>query len=180
VGATCWTYTTPYDPDAELALQKLREQVFETGDYLKPGEILRIPKDRGPLPPMPMGCWLLLFALRAISAVSVAARWLARGGRGHRTIHELLQDAAEDGTHSILDIHHTADIPCLGYATPLSKQRLLKCFGTMTPTSQQVTEARALLEEVTSDVRRWEAVYLTVHDESGRPLEYMFIGASGD
>ncbi len=180
MGATGWTYTTPYDPDRELALQKLREQIFETCDYLKPGEILRIPKDRGLLPPMPVGFWLLLFAARAVSAVSVAARWLARGGRGPRTIEEVLQDAAENGTHSILDIDHTADIPEFGCATPLSKQRLLKCFGTTTPTSQQVAEARTLRHEVTEDVRRWEAVYLTVHDESGEPLEYMFIGASGD
>jgi hypothetical protein len=68
---------------------------------------------------------LLLFAARALSAVSVATRWLARGGRGPRTIDELLQDAAENGTHSILDIDHTADIPAFGCATPLSKQRLL-------------------------------------------------------
>jgi len=119
---------------------------------------------------------LLLFAARALSAVSVATRWLARGGRGPRTIDELLQDAAENGTHSILDIDHTADIPAFGCATPLSKQRLLKCFGTTTPTAQQVAEARSLLDEVTSDMRRWEAVYLTVHDESGEPLEYMLKG----
>jgi len=101
-------------------------------------------------------------------------------GRGPVGATGCLQDAAENGTHSILDIDHTADIPEFGCATRLLKQRLLKCFGTTTPSAQQVTDARALLEEVTEDVRRWEAVYLTEYDETGKPLEYMFIGASGD
>ena len=50
----------------------------------------------------------------------------------------------------------------------------------MASTAKQVAEGQERLLEATEDVRRWEAVYLTVYDEVGQPLEYMFIGASGD
>lgn len=122
MGATGWIYQTPYDPDPEIALHDLRQRIFESGDYLKPGEILRISNDHSLLPPMLPRFWVFLYAARAISAVIVALRWLARGGRGPRTIDEVLIDSRESGTHSILDIQGISDFPSLGYATPLSKQ----------------------------------------------------------
>jgi hypothetical protein len=65
----------------------------------------------------------------------------------------------ESGTHSILDITHTADIPEFGAAAPLSKHRLLKFFGTITPTRAQVDAAFAAPGEGPRDgIRRWEAV----------------------
>jgi hypothetical protein len=35
MGASAWAYFTPYEDDAETALQKLRARVFEQGEYLR-------------------------------------------------------------------------------------------------------------------------------------------------
>ena len=89
----------------------------------------------------------------------------------------------ENGTHSILDITHISDIPEFCAATPLSKHRYLKFFGTTTPTRAQIEAAndvRVQGERFDEGIRRWEAVYVVVHDEAGSPIEYVFVGASGD
>jgi hypothetical protein len=178
MGATGWNYTTAYDPDPDVALERLRQEIFASGDYLQPGGIMRFPH----LPPgAPLPLQLMMAALRAIAALSVAAHWIARGGRQPRSIDELLEMTGESGTHSILDITHTADIPEFGAATPLSKHRYLKYFGTTTPTRAQINAASAVPgERFDERVRRWEAVYVIVHNESGSPVEYVFAGASGD
>jgi hypothetical protein len=36
MGATGWSYVTPYQEDADAALQALRQQVFADGDYESP------------------------------------------------------------------------------------------------------------------------------------------------
>jgi hypothetical protein len=181
MGATGWKYTTPFDPDPEVALQRLREETFAAGDYLPPGGIFRLPHMRDLPPGVPLKLRLVMAALRAFAAVAVAAHWLARGGRQPRSIDELLVMTGDSGTHSILDITHTADIPEFSAAVPLSKHRYLKFFGTLTPTRAQVDAALAAPGEGPGEgVRRWEAVYITIHDETGTPLDYVFLGASGD
>jgi hypothetical protein len=181
MGATGWQYVTPYDPDPEAALQRLREEKFAAGDYLAPGGIARFPRWRDFPPGVPWKMRLGIAVFRAISALSVAAHWLARGGLQPRSIDELLVMTGESGTHSILDITHTADIPELGAAIPLSKHRYLKFFGTLTPTRARVDAALAVPGDGPSEgVRRWEAVYVIVHDEAGSPVDYVFLGASGD
>ena len=178
MGASGWNYTTPYDPDPEVALERLREEIFAAGDYLPPGGIMKFPH----LPPgAPLGLQLLFATLRAIAAVSMAIHWIARGGRQPRSIDELLQMTGENGTHSILDITHISDIPEFCAATPLSKHRYLKFFGTTTPTRAQIEAANDVQgDRFDEGIRRWEAVYVVVHDESGSPIEYVFVGASGD
>jgi hypothetical protein len=181
MGATGWNYTTPYDPDPEAALQRLREDTFAAGDYLPLGGILRFPRDRDLPPATPLKFRLVMAVFRAVSRISVAIHWFARGGRMPRTIDELLAMSGENGTHSILDITHTADIPEFGAATPLTRHRLLKFFGSLTPTRAQVDAASSGPNGRPDEgVRRWEAVYFVVHDETGIPLEYVFVGASGD
>ena len=89
--------------------------------------------------------------------------------------------ALDNGIPSILDITHTADIPKFCAAVPLSTHRLLKIFGTMTPSRAQVDAVLAAGgERPGDDVRRWEATYFIVHDESGAPTEYVVVGYSGD
>jgi hypothetical protein len=178
MGASGWHYTTPYDPDPEAALQRLRAEVFESGDYLLPGEVLRVPGEV--LAGLPLRFRLALALVRAIGAAVRAYHWVTRGGRRPRTIEELLEMAGESGTHSILDIAHTADIPEFGAATPLTKHRHLQLFGTTTPTRAQVEAAQAAPAGPDEGIRRWEAVYFVVHDEAGSPLEYVFVGCSGD
>src|SRR5437764_5168308 len=36
MGATCWYYVTPYQPDPEIALRQLREETFAAGRYQDP------------------------------------------------------------------------------------------------------------------------------------------------
>lgn len=181
MGATGWQYTTPYNPDPEAALQRLRDEIFAKGEYLPPGGILRFPRDRDIPPGVPLAFRLMMAGFRAVAAVSIAFHWVARGGRQPRTIEELLAMTGENGTHSILDITHTADIPEIFAAVPLSKQRRLKYFGTLTPTRAQAEAAIPAPGKGPDDgIRRWEAIYFTIHDADGTPLEYVFVGASGD
>lgn len=94
------------------------------------------------------------------------------------TIDELLEQCAEAGTHSILDIDGVSPAPELGAATPLSETQLQTLFGTTQPT-------KAMIQSAKEDGRlhalcnRWQAVFLTVY-EDGQPAEYVFAGVSGD
>lgn len=177
MGASGWNYNTPYDPDPEVALQRLREETFAARDYLPPGGILRFPS--GILSGLPWKLRLTILVVQTIGVAMATIHWIARGCRQPRSIDELLEWCAENGTHSILDITHTADIPEFGAATPLSKYRLLKYFGTMAPTRKQV-DAATHEADIGENIRRWEAVYFAVYDEDGTPEEYVFIGSSGD
>lgn len=181
MGATGWRYTTAYDPDPKVALRRLRQEAFETGDYLAPGGILPFSRGSNAVSSLPLRMQFLLVVLRTVSAVATAIHWLARGGRQPRSIDELLAMARENGTHSILDITHTSDIPEFGAATLLSKRAHLECFGTLTPTRAQVDAALTARDgELGDRIRRWQAVYFIAHDEDGTPVDYVFLGASGD
>ncbi|WP_339734746.1 hypothetical protein [uncultured Gimesia sp.] len=94
------------------------------------------------------------------------------------TIDELLEQCAEAGTHSILDIEGVSPAPELGAATPLSESQLQTLFGTTEPTKTmiQTAEQDGRLHALCD---RWQAVYLTVY-EDGQPVEYVFAGVSGD
>jgi hypothetical protein len=92
------------------------------------------------------------------------------------SIDEALEMAAEDGTHSILDIQSTGRRRDFGVATPLPPQAVEEVFGTPQPTHAQVEES---WDDVAEPLERWEAHYLVVY-EKGKPAEYAFIGCSGD
>ncbi|MEZ6139244.1 MAG: hypothetical protein R3B84_01615 [Zavarzinella sp.] len=100
----------------------------------------------------------------------------ATDGDRPRSIDELLERAAESGTHSILDIEHTSSQPGFGLAVPLTIAQVRRVFGTTKPTHDQVelqwTEIAELLE-------RWHARYMVVFCDE-HPSEYAFIGCSGD
>lgn len=91
------------------------------------------------------------------------------------SIEELLATAAEDGTHSVLDIVRTGRLRGFGVATPLPARGGQRVFGTTRPSHEQV-EASWLV--VTERLDRWQAHYLAVY-RGGEPVEYAFIGCSG-
>ncbi len=93
-----------------------------------------------------------------------------------QTIDELLEWAAESGTHSILDIEHVGRRREFGVAAPLKKKDLEEFLETTEPTHAQVEENWDGIAEL---LDRWEAFYLVVY-RNGRPDEYAFIGCSGD
>lgn len=97
-------------------------------------------------------------------------------GQRPRSIDELLELAAESGTHSILDIEHVAPRSGFAVAAPLTPASLARVFGTAEPTHGQVEEHWA---DIAEELDRCQAHYLVVYQDS-RPHEYAFIGCSGD
>lgn len=92
------------------------------------------------------------------------------------SIDEALEMAAEDGTHSILDIQNTGRRRGFGVATPYPPRAVEQVFGTQQPTHEQVEDS---WDDVAERLDRWEAHYLVVY-KKGKPSEYVFIGCSGD
>lgn len=120
----------------------------------------------------------LVERLRAFGALaaSLGAPPPANRGRGLRSIDELLEAAAECGTHSILDIEHVAARLSFGVAAPLSQTSIRRVFGTAEPTHEQVEEHWA---EIAEHLGQGRARYLSVY-RAGGPHEIAFIGCSGD
>ncbi len=96
----------------------------------------------------------------------------------HPDAGELLEQRAEAGPHLMLDIDCVSPAPQPGAATPLSEIQLQTLFGTTQPTKAMIQSAEQ--DGRLNDLcKRWQAVYLTVYEE-GQPVEYVFIGVSGD
>jgi hypothetical protein len=147
MGAHPYLYSVKYDPDVEAALQDLRQREFEAGRY-------------NPVQPFPK------FPIHHNSA--------APGAR-HSSIDEAREDAAEDGTRSILDIERVAEEPDFMVAAPLPDEELAQFFGTTQPTQEMVSDHLEFLEAV----ERGHCVYFTVYKD-GRPEGLVFAGYSFD
>jgi hypothetical protein len=93
-----------------------------------------------------------------------------------RTIEDLLELAAESGTHTVLDIPRTAARRGNGAAAPLPGRELRRIFGTERPTREQVEERVA---DVWERLPAWQAYYFVTYRD-GRPEGYAFVGCSGD
>jgi hypothetical protein len=147
MGAHPYYYFVEYQSDIGVALQDLRQREFEAGRY-------------NPAQPFPR------FPVRPDSPAP---------GAKHESIYEAIEDAAEDGTRSILDIETVSDWPDFGVASPLSEQDLEQHFGTKQPTKEMVSRKLDFL----ASVKRGHCVYFTVF-ESGQPSELFFGGYSFD
>src|ERR1700739_3910318 len=147
MGAHPYYYFVEYQPDIEAALQDLRQREFEAGRYNPVQPFLRFPID--PDAPSP--------------------------GAKHESIYEAIEEAAEDGTRSILDIETVSDWPDFGVASPLSEEDLERFFGTQQPTRETVSRKLDFL----ASVKRGHCVYITVFQD-GQPIELFFGGYSFD
>jgi hypothetical protein len=207
MGATSWHYITPYQPDPEAALQRLRTEVFAQGSYVNLGGspqtyIRRLYEQAGLGADSPECRAAIEQALREqraletdseedLRAVPRARRASLKRARGlmdlfgqapprtsgrPRTIDELLAQAAECGTHSILDIMGVAERRKDGAAAPLSASELQRVFGSPEPTRGQVEEH---WEDIAEGLERWQACYFVVFQD-GQAQAYAFIGCSGD
>jgi hypothetical protein len=162
MGATGWSYRTPYQPDIGAALAQLRAEVFARGEYHRPRETA----DGEPVGPRP----LRLFRPDAAAEPEEP---------GPASIEELLTASGESGTHSILDIVGLSDTIEFGAAAPVPDAVLLESFGTTRPTAEQAADYPPPLAGLIENLQRWQAVYFVVY-EAGRPHEIHFEGRSGD
>jgi hypothetical protein len=180
MGASGWHYFTPYRPDVAEALEPLRRDVFARGEY---GHTMSKP---------------IVYPPEYLASLSPAERqrteaflkemgelrrqWMelqaAKGLPEPRTIEEALDQAAELGTHSILDIFNGISAGRdFATAFPMPEQVMFERYGTTRPSRAQVEAAR---RRMTGDgLGRWECHYAVVY-EDGRPSELYFEGCSGD
>ena len=147
MGAHPYYYFVEYQPDIEAALQDLRQREFEAGRY-------------NPAQPFPR------FPIRPDSPAP---------GAQQESIYEAMEDAAEDGTRSILDIETVSDWPDFGKQAPLSEGDLERYFGTKQPTKELVSQKLKFL----TSVKRGHCVYIIVF-ESGQPCGLFYGGDSFD
>jgi hypothetical protein len=147
MGAHPYYYFVEYQPDIEAALQDLRQREFEAGRYNPAQAFPRFPI--GPDSPAP--------------------------GAKHEAIYEAIEDAAEDGTRSILDIETVSDWPDFNVASPFSESDLQRHFGTKQPTKEIVSRKLDFL----GAIKRGHCVYIIVF-AAGEPSEIFFWGYSFD
>ncbi|HZV35558.1 MAG TPA: hypothetical protein VFB72_13375 [Verrucomicrobiae bacterium] len=166
MGASGWNYFTPYQEDVENALQALRKEVFEKGEYGQSSALKS--SDFDSLPPE------LKFAFEGMRDLDEEKF----GSKEFDSIEELLEEAAEDGTHSILDIARTAKEPEFAVAWPAPKEAIIRVYGTARPTRSEIEDKQGELTDV-MELERWQAVFVTVYSE-GKPSEIYFEGVSGD
>jgi hypothetical protein len=159
MGGCFWDYFVPYDDDVGTALQKLRNEVFRTGKYSHS----RIDPSDEDLEELP--------DLAEEEPV-----------KEPESIEELLEQEAENGTNSILDITHVSEEPEFSAVSPMPPERIYEIFGTEKPTREMVEGKRGypeLTDENPLANEGWRGAYFTVYRD-GKPDEIYFVGSSGD
>ena len=100
-----------------------------------------------------------------------------RGAEDHpASIEEVLENMDADGTGSILDITHVADVPDFMAVVPLSSEELVRLFKTDKPTRTMV---EANMVDVYEEVERGQGIYIVLYKD-GKPSEIFFGGYSFD
>ena len=149
MGAEPYWYFEKYEGNVAVALKALREREFAAGRYN----------------PVIASMWRLF----PIGPNSPAP------GAQHASIDEAREDAAEDGTRSILDLDHTAEEPDFCAVAPLPDSVLKDLYGTTQPTRAMVEDNMDFMEEM----ERGQGVYIILYQE-GHPNEVFFAGFSFD
>jgi hypothetical protein len=194
MGATGWKYFVPYEADFNVALQRLRENVFDAGEYLS-----GIGRTRPDMEAALKVCGAdIESVLRRFTAQASDPKLSAQTRKkfaalvqqlkhnksdtlaaSPTTIEELLERQGESGTHSILDIVRVSDAPEFGAVSPLTCVQLVDLFGTEKPSHAQIENKyeEGALEEYVRE--RWQGVYIIAFRD-GLPDEIFFAGCSGD
>ncbi len=178
MGASSWYYFVPYQEDVSHALQNLRQQVFEEGDYLSLWEQTRSMIEAG------RDAYHLFHQGQDYDTVERRFRaledeWERGPKQPPQTIEELLKRNDAQGTHTILDITRVSSVPAFGAMTSLEKQVMLRLFGTDRPTREMI-EAMIAGSTLWATLQRgWSARYCIVY-RNAVPHELFFFGISGD
>ena len=151
MGAELYCYYVQYQPDLDAALRELRQREFEAGRY---NPVIPFPEfPPGPDSPVP--------------------------GAQHPTIEAAMEDAAEEGTRSILDLHYISESIEHFAVTPLDDATLRALFGTERPTREMIEESEGLWDFFEDELDRAQGIAITVYRD-GRPDEIYFAGFSVD
>jgi hypothetical protein len=149
MGGHPYWYFVPYRKDVQGALDALRKREFKAGRY---SPVIRY----------------LKFSEPAFSK--------QKPGAEHETIEDAIEDSAEEGTRSILDIAKVGAEPDDGTASPVPPEDLKALYETDQPTRKQVEDDdMALLEAID----RGQCRYVVLYDK-GKPSELLFAGYSYD
>ena len=196
MGASAWVCFTAWTDDAEAALQRARRETFLSGDYYGGSGALpgtgvdgmpeadreQLRREMEPiknflgLKPWESAPWEL-----SPGESMPGEEWKQPGPRGAAgpppgSVDQAVARAGDEGTHSILDITHTARFFQARAAAPLPESALRRHLGTQRPERAQVEDA---FGDVAEELDRWECVYLAVYRD-GVPHELAFIGVTGD
>jgi hypothetical protein len=147
MGAHAYYYFVPYREDIDAALQALRQREFRAGRYNPVMPFIDFPID--PSKPAP--------------------------GAQHASIDDAREEAAEDGTRSILDIDRIGDEPDFCVAAPVDEAVLEELYGTTEPTHDMIESELEIFEHLD----RGQAIYIIVYRD-GQPDELFFAGYSFD
>ena len=173
MGASGWSHFVPYQTDINAALQEIRQQVYERGDYYKAdhsgwrneteAELLaRQPNDDPHIRQIMLEEWRQINQLQEPTDIKSLIRW-----------------NREEGTHSIIDIlRGVSEEPTFGTVSPLTSQQLRNLFGTTQPILEMV---KSKLEAGDLYYLRdnWQGLYIIFYDDN-HPSEICFAGFSGD
>jgi hypothetical protein len=182
MGATTWSYFTPYDNNVDAALQRLRQEVFKDGKY---GNGIPATDDMRAMfeqviaqnPKPALARQQMEEAMARIEQLRDSIPPQPRA----ETIDELLEQRAESGTHSILDIQRISTTPDFGAVSPLPGEVMEELFGTDKPTRKKVEEKLGEHDLVEHSLvsERWQGIYFTIYRDD-KPDELFFMGTSGD
>lgn len=143
MGASGWHVVGAMDADLGGVIERLREQVFVTGDYHRRWESFDREMIAAELEEM---IEVLPFPAEAgFDPVVSLAR--LRSGEEPASIDEATFWAGPDGTHSVLDVSGVD--PSGGYGTvrPLGSDELAEIFGDAPPTSAAVDSGQSALSQ---------------------------------
>ena len=147
MGAEPYWYFEEYHGDVAAALESARQREFAAGRY-------------NPVTPFPD------FPPDANSPAP---------GAQHASIEEAMEDAAEDGTRSILDLFSISESPEFCTASPLPEAYLLDLYGTTKPTREMVEKNMGFFDHI----ERGQGVYIILYTD-GHPDGIFFAGYSFD
>jgi hypothetical protein len=173
MGASGWSYIVPYQPEINTALQRLRQEVFESGQYEK--------RDHSEWRSIDEGGFRKRIASDPLEIQEILLdEWrYIKNLPEPDTIERLLNWNQESGTHSILDIYKgVSQSVASGTVSPLTERELTNLFGTTRPNHHQVADWLDKMD-LHNLRRRWHGLYIIVYD-GDVPTEICFAGFSGD
>lgn len=170
MGASGWSYFVPYEPDISAALERLRQAVFQRGDYYWRGSGYEFWDEADNR-----------LAMGEDPAVVEIERMAKRDSmQKPSSIAELFEWNEEVGTHSIIDMDRGVSTdPAFGTVSSLTDDQLISGFGTTTPTHAQIEQWEAGGDPIGSVRSRWKGLYIVVY-KGDVPTELYFAGFSGD